>query len=205
MTGNKSPGQVRIYSIREFFAHFHSDDACLEHIMEVRYGLRHICRTCGMESTFHRLARRPAYSCAHCGAHVHPCAGKVFQDTRTPLKVWFHAIYLFVTARHGVSGKELQRTFCVTYKTAWRLRQQIRILLANAYSFEMAQGHVETDGAYRAESAMGGVALTPPVKRWLWDWRNVVAELPPNPSRTLRLFPVRRPDPERQARFDAYF
>ena len=30
----------------------------------------------------------------------------------------FYAIFLFVTTRHGVSGKELQRQLGVTYKTA---------------------------------------------------------------------------------------
>ena len=62
-----------------------------------------------VEGTFHKLTERRAFSCAHCGHHVYPTAGTVFQDTRTPLQVWFYAIYLFVTTRHGVSGKELQR------------------------------------------------------------------------------------------------
>lgn len=121
----KKPSKVVPFSVREFFERFPSDDACLEHVMQVRYGLRHICQKCGVDSTFHKLSDRPAYSCASCGYHVYPCAGTIFQDTRTPLQSWFYAIYLFVTARHGVSGKELQRTLGVTYKTAWRMGQQI--------------------------------------------------------------------------------
>jgi hypothetical protein len=35
--------------------------------------------------------------------------------------MWFCAIYLFVTTRHGVSGKELQRQLGVTYKSAYRI------------------------------------------------------------------------------------
>ena len=86
--------------------------------MEVRYGLRHVCRKCGKDSTFHKLADRKAFACAHCGDHLYPCAGTIFQDSRTPLQMWFYAIYLFIATRHGVSGKELQRTLGVTYKTA---------------------------------------------------------------------------------------
>jgi transposase-like protein len=144
------------FSVREFFARFPSDDACLEHIMSVRHGLRHVCQHCGTESTFHKLAERPAYSCAHCGAHVHPCAGTVFQDTRTPLQMWFYAIYLFVTTRHGVSGKELQRTLGVTYKTAWRIGDQIRKLIQSAEGFAILQGHVEMDEAYVGGVRKGG-------------------------------------------------
>jgi len=135
-------------TVREFFARFPDDDACLTHVMEVRYGLRHVCRKCGVEGTFHKLADRRAFSCAHCGDHVYPCAGTIFQDSRTPLQVWFYAIYLFVTTRHGVSGKELERTLGVTYKTAYRMGMQIRKLMAKADGFAMLKGHVEMDEAY---------------------------------------------------------
>ena len=138
-------------TVSEFFARFPDDDACLAHIMEVRYGLRHECKSCGRYGTFHRLTDRPAFSCAHCRAQVHPCAGTIFQDSRTPLRVWFYAVYLFVATRHGVSGKELQRSLGVTYKTAWRMGQQIRVLMAKADGFEMLKGHVEADEAF-----MGG-------------------------------------------------
>lgn len=135
-------------TVRDFFKRFPTDEACLAHIMEVRFGLRHTCRKCDTESTFHRMSDRRAFACAHCGDHVYPTAGTVFQDTRTPLQLWFYAIYLFVTTRHGVSGKELERQLGVTYKTAWRMGQQIRKLMASADSFDMLQGHVELDEAY---------------------------------------------------------
>jgi len=147
-TAGTRVSNVQPFSVREFFGRFPSDDACLQHVMEVRYGLRHQCTKCGKDSTFHRLADRPAYSCAHCGHHVYPCAGTIFQDSRTPLQVWFYAIYLFIATRHGVSGKELQRTLGVTYKTAWRMGQQIRKLMDKADGEALLRGHVELDEAY---------------------------------------------------------
>jgi transposase-like protein len=135
-------------TVGEFFARFPDDDTCLNHIMEVRYGIRHVCGRCGIEGTFHKLADRRAFSCARCGHHVYPTAETIFQDTRTPLQVWFYAIYLFVTTRHGVSGKELERTLGVTYKTAWRMGQQIRKLMIKADNFDVLRGHVELDEAY---------------------------------------------------------
>ena len=138
-------------TVGEFFARFPDDDACLSHIMEVRYGLRHTCKACGKYGTFHKIVGRPAFSCAHCRAQVHPCAGTIFQDSRTPLRVWFYAVYLFVVTRHGVSGKELQRALGVTYKTAYRMGMQIRKLMAKADGFEMLRGHVESD-----ETVIGG-------------------------------------------------
>lgn len=144
-------------TVRQFFARFPDDEACLNHIMEVRYGMRHTCRKCGtVDATFHKLEKRRAFSCASCGDHVYPTAGTVFEDTRTPLQLWFYAIYLFVTTRHGVSGKELQRQLGLTYKTAWRMGQHIRILMERADGFGMLQGHVESDEAYVGGVRHGG-------------------------------------------------
>ena len=154
--GKLNPSQVQPFSVREFFARFPTDDACLEHLMEVRYGLRHPCDACINLATFHKIAGRRAYSCAHCGHHVYPGAGTIFEDSRTPLQSWFYAIYLFVVTRHGVSGKELQRTLGVTYKTAWRMGQQIRSLMSKADGFEIMQGHVELDEAYVGGKRSGG-------------------------------------------------
>ncbi|MCC0004033.1 MAG: IS1595 family transposase [Methylobacteriaceae bacterium] len=139
---------VQAFSVRDFFKEFPNDDACLNRVMEVRFGLRHVCAKCNKEATFHRINGRRAFACAACGHHLYPCAGTIFNDSRTPLTVWFYAIYLFVATRHGVSGKELQRQLGVTYKCAYRIGQQIRSLMAKADEFEMLQGHVELDEAY---------------------------------------------------------
>lgn len=133
----KSPSASPEFSVREFFQRFPDDDACLAHIMQVRFGgTRFDCPKCGVvDSTFHKLAKRRTYVCASCGHHVNPTANTILHDTRTPLVSWFYAMYLFCTTRHGVSGKELQRQLGVTYKTAYRIGQQIRDLTAKAQSF----------------------------------------------------------------------
>ena len=121
-----------------------------------RYGTRHQCQKCGETATFHRLTNRKAYTCSRCGDHLYPCAGTIFEGSRTSLQLWFYAIYLFVVTRHGVSGKELQRALGVTYKAAWRMGHQIRILMSNADGFEMLRGHVELDEAYIGGRRSGG-------------------------------------------------
>lgn len=148
---SKSPSASPDFSVREFFQRFPTEDACLEHIMAVRFGgTRFDCPKCGtVESTFHKLQKRRTYVCASCGHHVNPTAGTILENTRTPLVSWFYAIYLFCTTRHGVSGKELQRQLGVTYKTAYRIGQQIRDLMSKAQGFDaLLTGHIELDEAY---------------------------------------------------------
>lgn len=154
----KSPSASPEFSVREFFQCFPDDDACLAHIMDVRFGgTRFECGSCGKESTHHKLAARRTFACANCGHHVNPTAGTILHDTRTPLVSWFYAMYLFCATRHGVSGKELQRQLGVTYKTAYRIGQQIRDLTAKAQSFDaLLSGHVELDEAYVGGRRSGG-------------------------------------------------
>lgn len=140
-------------SVRQFFARFPDDDACLAHVMEVRYGLRHVCRKCSKEASFHRISGRKAFACAQCGDHVYPCAETIFQDSRTSMQLWFYAIFLFVTTRHGVSARELKRSLGVTLKTAWRMGHQIRLLTGRADMKMMLDGHVEMDQTF-----VGGVS-----------------------------------------------
>lgn len=146
----KSPSASPEFSVREFFARFPNDDACLDHIMQVRFGgTRFVCTSCGKESPHHKLATRRTYVCASCGHHVNPTANTILHDTRTPLVSWFYAMYLFCTTRHGVSGKELQRQLGVTYKTAYRIGQHIRDLMGKAQGFDaLLAGHIELDEAY---------------------------------------------------------
>jgi transposase len=53
-------------------------------------------------------------------------ANTPFERTRTPLRDWFHVMFLFCTTRNGVAAKEVERQLGVTYKTAWRMCHEIR-------------------------------------------------------------------------------
>jgi transposase len=137
-------------TVKQFFERFASDDICLEHVMDLRYGRTRECLNpkCAKPTEYYRLTKRPAYTCKLCGWHIYPCAGTPFENTRTPLQYWFYAIYLFTTTRHGVPAKELQRQLGVTYKTAWRMGHEIRKYIAKVDGDGDLGGHVEVDETY---------------------------------------------------------
>ena len=116
------------------------------------------CPSCGSVGfTFHKLRERRVYACPECRFQIAPTANTILRDTRTPLVSWFYAMYLFCTTRHGVSDKELQHQLGVTYKTAYRIGQQIHNLTAKAQSFnELLSGHVELDEVYVGGRRSGG-------------------------------------------------
>jgi len=118
-------------TIREFFKQFPDDETCLQHLFNVRFGQGHTCPSCERPSNWYRIKAERAYSCQWCGYHLHPTVGTPFALTRTPLQLWFYAIFLFTTTRNGVAAKELQRQLGVTYKTAWRMAGLIREHMAS--------------------------------------------------------------------------
>jgi ribosomal protein L37AE/L43A len=121
---------VKPMTLVQFRSLYPDDDACLEHLMRVRYGERHTCSKCKKEAHYYRVKKRRAYECEHCGHQVYPTAGTPFEKTRTNLTSWFHAMFMFCSTRNGVAAKELQRQLGVTYKTAWRMGHEIRKYMA---------------------------------------------------------------------------
>jgi transposase-like protein len=135
-------------TIREFLAQFSTDEACLEHLFNIRFGQGHICPKCAKKSNWFRFKAERAYACQWCGHHLHPTVGTPFEDSRTPLQLWFYAIYLFTTSRHGVPAKELERQLGVTYKTAWRMAHLIREHMEFVDGEFPLFGNVEIDETY---------------------------------------------------------
>lgn len=117
------------YTLRDFERDFPNDDACLDWLRTFLYPDGIYCKSCAKVTKHHRVRSRPSYSCDRCGRHEHPMAGTVFGRSRTPLRLWFRAIFLMASTRCGISAKHLERELGVTYKTAWRMFRQIRLLL----------------------------------------------------------------------------
>ncbi len=140
-------------TVTEFFRQFPTDDSCLEHLWQVRFGAEIECEKCGK---FYRLRKEPAYSCPRCGHHIHPMVGTPFENSHTPLQKWFYAMYLFTTTRHGVAAKELQRQLGVTYKTAWRMGHELRKYMADVDGETPLSGDVEADETYVGGRTTGG-------------------------------------------------
>ena len=123
------PKELR-YTFNHFNSDFPNDDACLEQIKEQRFpGGIAPCEKCEQPRKHYRVKGRTAYACDHCGNHIYPLAGTIFEKSSTSLRIWFHAMYLMGSTRCGISAKQVQRETGVTYKTAWRMFHQIRKLM----------------------------------------------------------------------------
>jgi DNA-directed RNA polymerase subunit RPC12/RpoP len=120
----------RFITLSQFFKMYPNDEICLQYIFTIRYGQGYRCPRCKRPAHWYRIRAERAVSCQWCGHHLHPTARTPFADSRTPLQLWFYAIYLFTTSRYGVPATELREQLGVTYKTAWRMARRIRRFMA---------------------------------------------------------------------------
>lgn len=125
------------YTIKEFRKEFGSEEKCLEVVFRNKYP---------NAKQYYRVSGRKCWAHSTTGHQIHPLAGTIFEKSSTPLTVWFEAMFLFSIAKNGVSAKELQRHFGVTYKTAWRMGHQIRTLMTQ--DGNLLGGVVEVDETY---------------------------------------------------------
>lgn len=139
------------FTIKDFRKRFPDSDSCLKELMSLRFGSISICSECEKQTTFYRASKkRQCFECQWCGYQVYPMKGTIFEKTTTPLSDWFYVIYLMTATRSGVSAKEVERQLGVTYKCAWRMCHQIRLLMSGKNPQSLS-GHVEIDETY-----MGG-------------------------------------------------
>jgi transposase len=135
------------YTIDTLHEQFPDDDACLDFMFAQQYSNLPACPKCGVaDPRYYRVRGRKCYACNDCGYQLSPLANTIFHKSDTPLTKWFYAIYLFGVGKNGVSAKEIERHLGVTYKTAWRMAKQIRLMMQGT-SNELS-GIVEADETY---------------------------------------------------------
>ena len=95
---------------------------------------------------------RSLMECAGCGYQTSVTAGTILQDTRTPLPVWFRAMWWVTTQKNGASALGLQRVLGLKrYETAWTWLHKLRRAMVRP-GRDLLTGRVEVD-----ECHMGGL------------------------------------------------
>jgi len=135
------------YTIDTLHEQFPSNDACLDYLFAQQYGTQAVCPKCGVANPrYYRVRNRKCFACNDCGYQLSPLAHTIFHKSETPLTKWFYAIYLFGVGKNGVSAKEVERHLGVTYKCAWRMAKQIRLMMQQGGN--PLSGIVEIDETY---------------------------------------------------------
>ncbi len=133
-------------SVGEFLAWFGTDADCRDYLAWLRWPDGFVCDERGHVGG--RQLGDGRWECRACGHRTSVTAGTVFDRTRNPLTVWFHACWSFATAKDGISALGLQRTLQIgSYQTAWAMLHRLRSVLIRP-GRELLAGQVEVDETY---------------------------------------------------------
>jgi len=134
----------------ELETRFSSEAACRSYLASLRWPDGFICPRCA-----HRKAWEKStgfLECAACHSQTSVIAGTMFERIRTPLPVFFRAIWWVVTQKNGARALGLQRILGLgSYETAWTWLHKIRHAMVTPGREELT-GEVEVD-----ETFIGGL------------------------------------------------
>lgn len=130
-------------------ARFADEAACLAYLAALRWPDGFACPKCGSGEGW--LLRAGRYECVKCKRQTSVTAGTIFHGTRTPLPVWFRAIWWVVSQKNGASALGLKRVLGLgSYETAWLWLHKLRRAMVRP-GREKLTGDVEVD-----ETILGG-------------------------------------------------
>jgi len=133
----------------ELEANFSTEEACRAYLARLRWPNGFACPRCGSRKAW---PVRDRWECAGCGCQTSVTAGTIFQDTRTPLRVWFRAMWWVTTQKNGASALGLQRVLGLKkYETAWTWLHKLRRAMVRP-GRDLLTGRVEVD-----ETFLGGL------------------------------------------------
>jgi transposase-like protein len=144
MSERRNPNYPK--NFEEFLDWFSTDENCAEYLERIRWPDGFVCPSCGGGSAW--KTERRLWHCRTCNHQTSVTAGTVFEDSRKPLRLWFHVMWLLMAHKTGLSAKGLCDV-CEfgSYQTAWIWLHKLRSVMIRK-GRERLQGRVEIDEAY---------------------------------------------------------
>ncbi len=138
----------------QFEQMFPDEEACRSYLFARRWPDGVKCPRCGKSETVYKIALPWKWECANKDCRKGNAyrfsliAGTIFENTKYPLRVWFHVLYMIVTSKRGVSALQVHRTIgSGSYSTAFYMCHRLRAAM-NDPEFRQLMGIVEVDETY---------------------------------------------------------
>lgn len=129
---------------------FQSQEDCIEHLENIRFGEQPYCPHCGGIKVGRKKENDiiGRWNCYECGSSYNVMSGTIFQGTRHPLMVWFLAIVITLHSKNGVSSNEMAEYLGISQKGALGIQIKIREEFLREESSTKLNGLLEADETY---------------------------------------------------------
>jgi transposase-like protein len=144
---NANMAQKEPLTLFGFHERFKTEEDCGNYLFNIRWPKGYVCPRCE-GSQYGLIKSRNLYRCTKCRYQVSLTAGTVMHRSRTPLIVWFWAIFLLACDKRGHSALSISKELGVSYWVAWTLLQKIRHAMGQHDKKYKLREIVELDEAY---------------------------------------------------------
>lgn len=154
MTTNQL-NKLKTLSFLDFQQKFPNEESCAQFLFRQRWPNGWACPECNCDKSYW-IAHREVYECASCHYQVSVTARTIFHKTRTPLKLWFWAVFFITTDKRGISSVGLSKQLGISQKKAWFMLQKIRQAMSWRESHYQLDGSIELDESFFGAPKEGG-------------------------------------------------
>ena len=142
-------------SLLEWQERYGTEKACAAALAKIRWPNGFMCPKCSHERAYY-ISKRKVYECSSCHYQASVTAGTLFHSTNLPLVKWFWAIYLVASDKGGISATRLAKHIGVSWLTARRMLQKIRVAMGRRDSIYWLDDLIELDDTYVGGKRSGG-------------------------------------------------
>jgi transposase-like protein len=135
------------------------EDAAYRFLEELRWGDRPVCPHCGSvrkpyfltpqnggrKTTRGKVSPRRVWKCADCRKQFTVTTGTIFHGSHIPIRDWLFVTFEMVSSKNGVSGREIERKYGMSPKSAWFMLHRIREAMKRDGTATMLSGIVIAD------------------------------------------------------------
>jgi transposase-like protein/ribosomal protein L37AE/L43A len=152
-------------TLMEFEARFSTEKLCRDYLFRIRWQEGFSCPRCSCEKVW--PIGTTLFQCAKCHYRTSVIAGTIFQDTKKPLRLWFHAMWHLTSQKYGANALGMQRVLGLSsYHVGWTWLHKLRCAMVRP-GRDRLSGTVEVDETYiggekpgkRGRGAMGKVLV----------------------------------------------
>ncbi|MFD1956592.1 transposase [Paenibacillus thailandensis] len=114
--------------LHQFEEQFETPEDCYSFLLQIKWPGGFECPRCSHRQCYVIATRKlPLYECRDCRYQASLISGTVMEKSRTSLRKWLLALYLFThPSIDGLNAVRLAECLKVTYKTAWSMLHKIR-------------------------------------------------------------------------------
>lgn len=177
------------YGLESHDRRFGTEEKCRQYLIDHKWDGVPTCEHCNNQYMNYFITTRNIWKCSSCKKQFRLNTNTIFMSSNLKLRIWFRAIYFFVTNKRGISSYQLAKLLEVEQRTAWFILHRLRRVISDTDDDTILSGIVEIDEKYLSPDTRMNTRLQRKKKKHEEE-QEAIHGLSKSKRRRLRGFPL---------------